>query len=77
VIIPPLVSDAGALGGIFSSRISSKLHLGVISATGRPEGAAYLDASLVFGFGIVAFLAVGALGTGTASWWARAPVPAS
>jgi len=64
VIIPPLVSDAGALGGIFSSRISSKLHLGVISATGRPEGAAYLDASLVFGFGIVAFLAVGALGYG-------------
>jgi mgtE-like transporter len=64
VIIPPLVSDAGALGGIFSSRISSKLHLGVISASGRPEGAASLDASLGFGFGIVAFLAVGGLGYG-------------
>jgi mgtE-like transporter len=64
VIIPPLVSDAGALGGIFSSRISSKLHLGVIEASGRPTGAAYLDASLVVGFGVVAFLAVGSLGYG-------------
>jgi mgtE-like transporter len=62
VIIPPLVSDAGALGGIFSSRMSSKLHLGVLSPRGRPEIPAYLDASLVFGFGIMAFLAVGTLG---------------
>ncbi|HCP61743.1 MAG TPA: hypothetical protein DIU14_04625 [Actinobacteria bacterium] len=62
VIIPPLVSNAGALGGIFSSRISSKLHLGVIGPRARPEGAAFLDAVLVFGFGIVAFLLVGILG---------------
>ncbi len=61
-IIAPLVSDAGALGGILSSRLSSKLHLGVISPRGRPEGPAYLDASLVMGFGIVAFAAVGTLG---------------
>jgi len=56
------VSNAGALGGIFSSRISSKLHLGVIGPRARPEGAAFLDAVLVFGFGIVAFLLVGILG---------------
>jgi mgtE-like transporter len=62
VIIPPLVSDAGALGGILSSRLSSKLHLGVITPRGRPETPAILDASLVLGFGFVAFTTVGVLG---------------
>jgi mgtE-like transporter len=62
VIIPPLVSNAGALGGILSSRLSSKLHLGVIEARLVPEGAALLDGALVAAFGVVAFLAVGILG---------------
>jgi mgtE-like transporter len=62
VIIPPLVSNAGALGGILSSRLSSKLHLGVISARARPEGPAILDAALVAAFGVVAFTVVGVLG---------------
>ncbi len=61
-IIAPLVSDAGALGGILSSRLSSKLHLGVIRPRGWPEGAAWLDGSLVVGFGLVAFTGVGTLG---------------
>jgi mgtE-like transporter len=61
-IIAPLVSDAGALGGILCSRLSSKLHLGVITPRGRPEAPAYLDASLIVAFGVVAFTAVGTLG---------------
>jgi mgtE-like transporter len=61
-IIAPLVSDAGALGGIFASRISSKLHLGVLSPRGRPGIPAYLDASLMAVFGVVAFLLVGISG---------------
>src|SRR5207248_5318983 len=61
-IIPPLVSNAGALGGILSSRLSSKLHLGVISPRLRPEPPAILDASLVVGAGIVAFALVGTIG---------------
>jgi mgtE-like transporter len=61
-IIAPLVSDAGALGGILSSRLSSKLHLGVIRPRGWPDNAAWLDASLVVGFGLVAFTSVGVLG---------------
>jgi mgtE-like transporter len=61
-IIPPLVSNAGALGGILSSRLSSKLHLGVISAKGLPEPLVFLDASLVVGFGVVAFALVGLTG---------------
>src|SRR5207249_2752308 len=62
VIIPPLVSNAGALGGILSSRLSSKLHLGVISPKALPEPLAMLDGALVFVSGLFAFLAVGAIG---------------
>jgi mgtE-like transporter len=62
VIVPPLVSDAGALGGILSSRLASKLHLGVISPRGWPEAPAILDGSLIVGFGVVAFTLVGTLG---------------
>ena len=36
ILIPPFVSQAGALGGILSSRLSSKLTLGVITPRGRP-----------------------------------------
>jgi mgtE-like transporter len=61
-VIPPLVSNAGALGGILSSRISSKLHLGVISPRLRPEPPVLLDTSLVALFGLVAFTVVGLLG---------------
>ena len=61
-LVPPFVAIAGALGGILSSRLSSKLHLGVISARGRPEAPALLDASLVVGFGVVAFTLAGVMG---------------
>ena len=61
-IIPPLVSNAGALGGILSSRLSSKLHLGVLSPRALPESPAILDAGLALAFGLVAFTAVGVAG---------------
>jgi mgtE-like transporter len=59
ILIPPFVSQAGALGGILASRISSKLQLGVISPRGLPEPAALLDGAIVVIFGAVVFLAVG------------------
>ena len=43
ILIPPFVSQAGALGGILSSRLSSKLQLGVITPRGRPEIPAVVD----------------------------------
>ena len=58
-VIPPFVSQAGALGGIFSSRISSKLQLGVITPRGRPEAPALVDASLVVGVRSSTFLLIG------------------
>ena len=61
VVVPPLVSNAGALGGILSSRISSKVHLGLISPSGWPETLAFLDAGLVLVSGVFAFTLTGTL----------------
>ena len=61
ILIPPFVSQAGALGGILSSRLSSKLQLGVISPRGRPQTQALVDGSLVVGAGIVIFTLIGAV----------------
>ena len=55
ILIPPFVSQAGALGGILSSRLSSKLQLGVITPRGLPERPAVLDASIVVALGAVIF----------------------
>src|SRR5207244_481600 len=61
VIVPPLVSNAGALGGILASRISSKVHMGLISPRGWPEPLAFLDAGLVMVSGLFAFTLTGGL----------------
>jgi mgtE-like transporter len=58
-VIPPFVSQAGALGGIFSSRITSKMQLGVITPRGRPEVPAIVDATIVAALSIVVFLLIG------------------
>jgi mgtE-like transporter len=63
ILIPPFVSQAGALGGILSSRLSSKLQLGVIRPSARPDPPAVVDAALVSVFGIGIFLVVGIGGT--------------
>jgi mgtE-like transporter len=47
MLLPPFVSQAGALGGILSSRLSSKLRLGVLTPTGVPEQPALIDAAVV------------------------------
>lgn len=60
-LVPPFVSQAGALGGIFASRITSKLQIGVITPRGLPEAPAVLDASLVIGLSAVTYALVGTL----------------
>jgi mgtE-like transporter len=59
ILIPPFVSQAGALGGILSSRLSSKLQLGVITPRGRPEVPALVDGSIVVVLGIAIFTLIG------------------
>jgi mgtE-like transporter len=60
-MIPPFVSQAGALGGVFSSRITSKLQIGVITAAGKPETPAIVDASIVIGLSFVVFTLIGSI----------------
>jgi mgtE-like transporter len=63
-LIPPFVSQAGALGGIFASRTTSKLQIGVITARGLPETPALVDASIVVGLAVTVFLLVGVVAYG-------------
>ncbi len=48
VLVPPFLEDTGALGGILASRLSSKLHLGLIEPTARPQQAARVDFAIIF-----------------------------
>jgi mgtE-like transporter len=58
VLIPPFLEDSGALGGILSSRLSSKLHLGVIEADAVPGRRARADFVLTFLFAVPVFTLV-------------------
>jgi len=64
MLIPPFVSQAGALGGIFASRTTSKLQIGVITARGMPETPALVDGSIVFVLAVTVFLLVGVIAYG-------------
>ncbi|HJS27742.1 MAG TPA: magnesium transporter [Actinomycetota bacterium] len=59
ILLPPFVSQAGALGGILSARLSSKLQLGVITPRGMPEPPAVVDGAIVVGFGLPVFTVIG------------------
>lgn len=59
ILLPPFVSQAGALGGILSARLSSKLQLGVITTRGMPEPPAVVDGAIVAGFGLPIFAVIG------------------
>lgn len=59
ILIPPMMNNAGGLGGILSSRLASKLHLGVIEPRGLPGGPARLDFSLMFLIAAAAFPTLG------------------
>jgi mgtE-like transporter len=55
VLIPPLLSDTGALAATLSSRLASKLHLGALEPRAFPPGVALLDTSIVLLFGLWVF----------------------
>ncbi len=76
-MIPPFVSQAGALGGIFSSRITSKLQIGVITPRGMPETPAVVDASIVAALSIVVFVLIGAIAWGLGTLTGLPNVPAA
>ncbi len=59
VLVPPFIANCGSLGGILSSRLASKLHLGLLEARALPGKMAALDVSLTFAFALAAFAGVG------------------
>ncbi|MDQ3980981.1 MAG: magnesium transporter [Actinomycetota bacterium] len=58
VLVPPFLEDTGALGGILSSRLSSKLHLGVIEPRNMPQRPARRDFLLTFLYAVPVFVLV-------------------
>jgi mgtE-like transporter len=67
MVVPPFVSQAGALGGIFASRTASKLQVGTIRDRGWPQAPTIVDAALVVISGLATFTLIGAVASGLAS----------
>jgi len=59
IMLPSFVASCGTLGGILSSRLSSKLYLGLLEPKPVPGRIAGLDMSVTFLYGIFAFTAIG------------------
>jgi len=62
ILFPAFISSAGALGGILSSRLSTKLHLGLMTPASFPNRDARADGLLILLLAIPVYLfnAVGA-----------------
>lgn len=58
VLVPPFLEDTGALGGILSSRLATKLHLGVIDPVNIPQRPARNDFVLTFFYAVPVFTLV-------------------
>ncbi len=74
VMVPAHLSSAGALGGILSGRLSTKMLLGYVDPTPTPDREAWSDIQLtmLLGFPIYLFNAVGAW---VVSGWIGADTP--
>ena len=59
VLVPPFFEDTGALGSVLSSRLATKLHLGIIEPKARPQRAARDDFALIAMLAVPVFVFVG------------------
>jgi len=55
MVIPGFLENTGALGGILSARLGSKLHLGAMTPSAKPEAPALMDAAFVFVLGLIVY----------------------
>ena len=62
MLIPPVLGNAGGLGGMLSSRLASKLHLGVMPPQGLPTSLAVIDFFTVFLIALAVFPLMGYAG---------------
>lgn len=58
VLIPPFLEEAGALGGILSARLSSKLHLGLLQPGRLPGRGAWGEVGLTYLLAVPVFVLV-------------------
>jgi mgtE-like transporter len=56
ILFPAFISSAGALGGILSSRLSTKLHLGLMAPASFPNRDARADGFLVLLLGVPVYV---------------------
>ncbi|MDQ3966737.1 MAG: magnesium transporter [Actinomycetota bacterium] len=59
ILLPPFLQEGGALGGILSSRLSSKIHLGFLAPRGLPTLSSFRDFALVYTFAAGVYLFIG------------------
>ena len=55
LVIPGFLANTGALGSILAARLGSKLHLGAVTPSARPEAAALLDGTIVLALGLTVY----------------------
>ena len=68
ILLPAFLQEGGALGGILSSRLSSKVHLGLLAPRGIPELGAFRDFTLTYIFATGVYVFIG----GASHWLAVA-----
>jgi mgtE-like transporter len=59
ILVPPFLEDSGALGGILSSRIATKLHLGTVDLSRAPWRSVGEDVLLVVAYAVPTFFLLG------------------
>ncbi len=59
VLLPGFLGAAGALGGVLSSRLATKLHLGLIEPGPIPRGSAGSELAMIFALSVPVFVIAG------------------
>ncbi len=59
ILLPAFLQEGGALGGILSSRLSSKVHMGLLEPRGFPSVDALRDFTLIYIFATGVYLFIG------------------
>jgi mgtE-like transporter len=58
-LLPAFLQEGGALGGILSSRLSSKIHLGLLEPRGIPPMSTFRDFTLIYIFATGVYVFIG------------------
>jgi len=64
LMLPGYLGTAGALGGVLSSRLSTKIHLGLLRPLPLPQRRARIDMGMTFALSLPVFAALGLLTSG-------------